>query len=731
MIAESHRGTSWQAGHLRFATDHRRDKALTTLDTCPLHDDTVGHLRIDDCCACADRNVRADAGTAEEGTSGDGNRAKQLGAFDYRPRFDQNRTMDLTVAHVGRGRDAGLEVLEYDSIGNESVFHLSGIDPFGVGEGHINGQSPLEKAVNCVGDFEFAAATGALGSDHIEDGCAEAVDSHNSKIGGRFGGLFDDAEEPVAMEDGNAERRRVRHTANDECSGGLTGTKPSNEVANAAAQHVIAKVENERLTRRKFPRKSESMSDTERSWLAEVGEARTERGAVSSGSHDLLGRIAYHDGDVIDSGINQLPQGEEQHRRVADGEELLGPRVGERAEAAAFPAGKNDRLHDARGYVAIRSQAILPVRSRLVLRVCVNAVSVPPRPAGAGRYAIELICALEASGAVDALVVGPAWLRTYGVPLTVEAPASGATARTAWELTSLPWRVRKLEYDVFHGTHFTVPPGLGRPTVATVHDLTFYLLPRRYDALHRWYYRTIVQTAARADRIIVPSRSVADAFAEHFPLAKRRVRIVPEAPAPSFRPASPEAVAETLSRHHIEGQYLLCVGTGEPNKRAVDAIRALPLLLERGIECQVVLPGNPGRLSLPLAREADRLGVGKRVHFIGYVPDEELRALYTGAVALVFPSLVEGFGLPPLEAMACGTPVIATDAPAMDEVLRGAAIFVPRRDPRAIAEAATRLLTDPAWRAEWSARGQAHAAGYSWQRTAAETVAVYQEALRR
>lgn len=366
-----------------------------------------------------------------------------------------------------------------------------------------------------------------------------------------------------------------------------------------------------------------------------------------------------------------------------------------------------------------------------MLRVFVNAVSVPPRPAGAGRYAIELIRALNAIGTVDTLVAGPAWLRAHGIPLTLEAPARGAAARTAWELTTLPWRVRKLEYDVYHGTHFTVPPGLGRPTVATVHDLTFYVVPRRYDAFHRWYYRAIAQTATRADRIIVPSQAVADAFTERFPLARRRVRIVFEAPAPSFQPASPKAVAETLSRHRIDGPYLLCVGTGEPNKRAVDAVRALPLLLERGIECQVVLAGNPGWLSLPLAREADRLGVGDRVRFLGYVSDEELCSLYTGAVALVFPSLLEGFGLPPLEAMACGTPVIATDAPAMNDVLRGAALFVPRRDPRAIAEAAARLIVDPAWRGEWCARGREHAAAFSWQRTAAETVAVYEEALRR
>jgi glycosyltransferase involved in cell wall biosynthesis len=366
-----------------------------------------------------------------------------------------------------------------------------------------------------------------------------------------------------------------------------------------------------------------------------------------------------------------------------------------------------------------------------VLTVLVNAVSVPPRPAGAGRYAIELLRALSDTEGVRVLAAGPPWLRAYGIPLALEAPAAGAPARTAWELSALPWRVRKMEYDVYHGTHFTVPPGLGRPTVATVHDLTFYLLPRRYDAVHRWYYRVLAESAARADRIIVPSRSVAEAFAERFPLTTGRIRVVPEAPSAVFRPASDEEVAEALARHGVEPPYLLCVGTGEPNKRAVDAVRALPLLLEQGLDCRLALAGNPGRLTLPLAREAERLGVGGRVRFLGYVTDDDLRALYTGAVALVFPSLVEGFGLPPLEAMACGTPVISTDAPAMNEVLRGAAIFVPRRNPTAIAEAAARLLREPSWREEWAGRARDHAAAFSWQRTAAETAAVYREVAGR
>jgi glycosyltransferase involved in cell wall biosynthesis len=128
-----------------------------------------------------------------------------------------------------------------------------------------------------------------------------------------------------------------------------------------------------------------------------------------------------------------------------------------------------------------------------------------------------------------------------------------------------------------------------------------------------------------------------------------------------------------------------------------------------------------------LEREAERLGVAADVEFVGYVDDSALGGLIAGATALVFPSLYEGFGLPPLEAMALGTPVIATNAPAMNEVLGTAAAFVPRRDPATIAREATRLLNDPGRREDLRGRGLEQASRYSWARTAEETVAVYCE----
>jgi len=355
------------------------------------------------------------------------------------------------------------------------------------------------------------------------------------------------------------------------------------------------------------------------------------------------------------------------------------------------------------------------------LRVLLNASAVPSRPAGAGIYTLELAGALRRRNDVDVVVAGPF------EGCEVASPARGPAVRSAWEQTALPAEMKRRGIDVYHGAHFSTPLFAGRPTVATVHDLTFYRLPRRYGALRRNYYRALARTAARADRIIVPSRAVAADVETYLGRGADRVRVVAEAPRCGLGAASPEAVEEIARRLCIEHPYLVVLGTAEPGKRAVDAVRAMALLRDGGVTAQLVLAGNAGPLSDALEREAQRLGVDDRVVFAGYIRDEDLSPLLTGAAALLFPSLYEGFGLPPLEAMACGTPVVASDAPAMNEVLGGAARLVPLRDPEALAASARGLLESPSAREEWAARGREHVAQFSWERAAAETVEVYRE----
>lgn len=358
------------------------------------------------------------------------------------------------------------------------------------------------------------------------------------------------------------------------------------------------------------------------------------------------------------------------------------------------------------------------------IRVLFNASSLPERPAGAGVYAIQLARALSSVPGVEVIAAAP---RPLAGVEWLEVPAGDPLRRFAWELRSLGGAMARSEADLYHGTHFYTPRRSLAPRVATIHDLTFFRLPRRYRFAHRQYYRAIACSARWAERVIVPSRAVASDAVRYLGLAPERIRVIPEAPRDGLAPASPGEVEATRRRLGLEQPYLLCLGTAEPGKRAVDAIRALPAVHERHPGVVLALAGHAGRLSGALQREAQRVGVAGSVRFLGYVPDDDLAALFTGAEALLFPSLFEGFGLPPVEAMACGTPVIAAREPAMDEVLADGAVFVASRDPLGIAREACAIIGDRSWRRELSARSLVCASRYSWKRAAEETVSVYRE----
>lgn len=355
------------------------------------------------------------------------------------------------------------------------------------------------------------------------------------------------------------------------------------------------------------------------------------------------------------------------------------------------------------------------------LRVLYNASAVPETKAGAGVYTLELGRALASRESLAMTVLSP---RPTGFGQQVRTP-SATFLRLPWESFCLSRTEVAQDADVYHGPHFFTPR-LRIPSVATIHDLTFFRIRRRYGPAHLAYYRYLARTASRANRIIVPSSAVAADCVRFLGAAPEHIRVVAEAPRQGLAPSSESAVDAFRARYGIRGRYFACLGTAEPGKRAVDAVRALPAIQEHHPDVRLVLAGNPGPLSGALGAEAHRLGVSEAVTFTGYLPDTALAPFLSGAVALIFPSLYEGFGLPPLEALACGTPVIASDAPAMNEVLAAGTVFVSRRDPAAIARAAATLLTGSR-RQDLAAEGSAFAAGFSWERAAAETEAVYRE----
>jgi glycosyltransferase involved in cell wall biosynthesis len=264
--------------------------------------------------------------------------------------------------------------------------------------------------------------------------------------------------------------------------------------------------------------------------------------------------------------------------------------------------------------------------------------------------------------------------------------------------------------------------------VVTIHDITFDVLPHRYTASRRWYMRAITRLGLlRADAVIVPSSWVRSALVRRYGVRPERVYAVPLAPPVGMAPVrDPGRLADVQARYQLPDRFLLSVGTLEPGKNRETLTRTLALAHQRGLRLPLVVVGQRGWLNDSGAEDKSIA----HITYLGYVPDEDLPALYTRAEALLFPSWLEGFGLPPLEALACGTPVISSRRPAMTEVLADAALFADPRDPKAWADSIDRLIDDRALREKLIAQGLKRASSFSWERSARETLDVYAAALK-
>jgi glycosyltransferase involved in cell wall biosynthesis len=283
---------------------------------------------------------------------------------------------------------------------------------------------------------------------------------------------------------------------------------------------------------------------------------------------------------------------------------------------------------------------------------------------------------------------------------------------------------------LLHSLDHVAPVWGGWRSVVTLHDLAFLLYPGTHTPASRKYYAATGDSARRAQRVIAVSQRTASDAVRLLGLDPARVRVVPEAAGPAFAPRPREALAPLAAHFGIptDRPYVLFVGTIEPRKN-------VPLLLEAfarvrsQVDAHLVLVGARGWLDEPIFAAHARSGVADAAHFVGWVEEDELAVLYSHAGVLVLPSLYEGFGLPVLEAMACGAPVVCSNAGPLSEVAGDAAVLLPPEDATAWADAIARVLTQPRHAANLRARGLRRAAQFSWERTALLTRDVYREAL--
>ncbi|HVR42398.1 MAG TPA: glycosyltransferase family 1 protein [Thermoanaerobaculia bacterium] len=283
-----------------------------------------------------------------------------------------------------------------------------------------------------------------------------------------------------------------------------------------------------------------------------------------------------------------------------------------------------------------------------------------------------------------------------------------------WQQRILPRVLGEENASVLWGPHGTLPLASRVPAVVTVHDLTSITMPHRHELKTVLSFNLLIgPSLARAAGIAAVSRATADQVARGFGVPRNRIEIVPNGVGPEFTPTD-ESVPR-LPRGLEPRRYVLYAGTLEPRKGIGDLVAAWEELPDRP---PLVLCGDPGWGAGALRRRIRRLARGGDLILAGFVPRAELAALYRHALVFVYPSRDEGFGLPPLEAMASGAPVIAAAGGAIPEVVGEAAIVVPPGDASALRSALVRLLTEPALRAELRERGIERASLFSWDRSA-------------
>ena len=270
-------------------------------------------------------------------------------------------------------------------------------------------------------------------------------------------------------------------------------------------------------------------------------------------------------------------------------------------------------------------------------------------------------------------------------------------------------------------------------TVVTIHDLGYRPFPEAHPPLSRLYLDWSTRWSARvAHRVLVPSAATARDLTSAYGTPPERIVVVPHSYHPRFRPLPPPDVERGLARLGIARPYLLSVGTLQPRKNLARTLEAFAALVARGVPHRLVLVGRRGWLVDPLFAALGRSDspLRGRVELTGYLADDDLPIVYTGAEALVFPSLYEGFGLPALEAMACGTPVLTSNTSSLPEVVGDAALTVDPLDSGAIVTGLDRLVADRTLREELRGRGLAQAARFSWRRAAERTLATLHEVAR-
>ena len=374
------------------------------------------------------------------------------------------------------------------------------------------------------------------------------------------------------------------------------------------------------------------------------------------------------------------------------------------------------------------------------MRIGLDGKVLTLRAGGIGRYSINLTRALLAAAAEHrpdlefVIFTGPRTSRAVMEELggACDECHLGAKSSLLRSVALIPVALRRQRIDLFHGIdHVGIPlAGKTGKYVVTIHDVIPLILPQTFTSRHRAVVRlALARVRRQADRIIVPSHAVKRDVVRHLGLSEDLVTVTHHGCEPRFHPAAdPASLRAVTARYGLPSRYVLAVGTLEPRKNLTTLLKAFARLRRAGEvdpALRLVLAGARGWLDEPIFRTVRSLGLDVVVHFPGFIDDDDLPDLYRGAELFVFPSLYEGFGLPPLEAMACGVPVVTSNTSSMPEVTGGAAMLVAPLDVDGMAAVIARVLHDDGLRERLRHAGIARARQFSWETAARQVLDAY------
>ena len=368
------------------------------------------------------------------------------------------------------------------------------------------------------------------------------------------------------------------------------------------------------------------------------------------------------------------------------------------------------------------------------MRIGIDARLSYHQPAGISRYTLYLSHAIAQLNQHDEFVIFQH--RKHRTPLVEQANFRRSTlwapVHRSIEQILLPLELFWQSLDLIHSTDFIPPLYSPIPAVITVHDLAFFHWPNFLPKDSAAYYGQIDRAVRHAQQIIVPSENTKQDLIGILGTPDKKITVIYEAANPSFAPLPIEpARAAVVAKFKIPANYILFVSTIEPRKNVNGLLHAYRYLRDKYNigDVGLVLAGGPGWLYEETMDLVKKLKLEEHTFFVGRVNDEELQQLYVGARCHVHPAHYEGFGLPPLEAMACGTPTIVSNISSLPEVVGDAALLVNPADTEEIAVALHRLLTDDLLHAELREKGLQRAACFSWETAAQITLDVYRKAV--